>query len=392
MTTIAVTTEAARAGLGALLDPYPRDAWCSVWARAVWSVLTEPGDGVAGELIAAHGAARALEIGISPASAPPAADGSEISAEVLRQARARWSPRIGAVAAATEVARRAGIGLITPESEYWPGRVDDLGVHAPVALWVQGSPTLLSPPAAAAIVGCRAASSYGVFVAAELADGCAGSGITVVSGAAYGIDGAAHEATLRTGGPTIAVLAGGVDRPYPSGHRALIDRIAAAGAVVAETPCGTAPSKWRFLARNRIIAALADATVVAEAAWRSGAINTAHHTVELDRPLGAVPGPITSATSAGCHRLLRELGAECITSAEDLRELIGWGSTAAPDAGSFTGERTRILDALSRRAVRDTLEVARRSGFSPEEAGALLGFLELDGLVERAGHGWRRPN
>lgn len=211
----------------------------------------------------------------------------------------------------------------------------------------------------------------------------------------YGIDGAAHRGALSAGGSTIAVLAGGVDRPYPAGHRDLIDRIAAHGVVVADVPCGSAPTKWRFLARNRLIAALSDATVVVEAGWRSGALNTAHHAAEIGRPLGAVPGPVTSAASAGCHRLLREVDAVCITGAADVRELCGIGDESATDQGLFdareyTGERTRILDAVTARSERTTADVARRSGYSIAEAAALLGLLELEGAVKRQGEGWCR--
>lgn len=116
----------------------------------------------------------------------------------------------------------------------------------------------------------------------------------MVSGAAFGIDGAAHRAALLAGGTTIAVLAGGVDRPYPRAHTHMLDRIAATGAVISEVPCGSEPTKWRFLQRNRVIAALGDATVVVEAGHRSGALNTAGHAAAMSRPLGAVPGPVTS--------------------------------------------------------------------------------------------------
>ena len=150
--------------------------------------------------------------------------------------------------------------------------------------------------------------------AAELA----ASGVTIVSGAAYGIDGMAHRAALNAGGVTVAMLAGGVDRAYPAGHTELLARIAAHGVVASEVPCGSAPTKWRFLQRNRSISALAQATVVVEAGWRSGSLNTAGHAAALGRPLGAVPGPITSTTSTGCHLLIQAGIARLITSADDL--------------------------------------------------------------------------
>ena len=239
-------------------------------------------------------------------------------------------------------------------------------------------------------------------MAVESAADGAGGGVPIVSGAAYGIDGAAHRAALAVGGLTVALLAGGVDRSYPVGHTQLIDRIAAAGAVISEVPCGSAPTKWRFLQRNRLIAALAGAVVVVEAGWRSGSLNTAGHSVALGRPLGAVPGPVTSAASAGCHRLLREFGAACITDGADVRELLGLGeggaaavdealfTMGADDARPWTDHRTRAIDALSTRTWRDASDVARRSGMSVAAIESLLGLLALEGLVQGGPQGWRK--
>jgi DNA processing protein len=250
-----------------------------------------------------------------------------------------------------------------------------------------------------ALVGARAASSYGDHVAMELAADLAGGGIPVVSGGAYGIDGAAHRAALAAGGLTIALLAGGAERAYPAGHTRLIDDVAATGAVVSEVPCGTAPTKWRFLQRNRLIAAIADATVVVEAGWRSGSLNTAGHAAALSRQLGAVPGQITSATSAGAHRLLREFGAACITGAQDVREMLGMtGGSCAPPVSTTsrgtgmdprTDDTTRVRDALSTRAWRDASDIARRAGMTPVDTEGVLGLLHLEGSAERASAGWR---
>jgi len=240
------------------------------------------------------------------------------------------------------------------------------------------------------IVGARAATAYGEQVASEIAGDLAATGVAVVSGGAYGIDGSAHRAALGVGGKTVAFLAGGVDRAYPQGHRDLLQRIAATGAVVSEVPCGTAPTKWRFLSRNRLIAALGDATVVVEAGWRSGSLNTAGHAAALGRPLGAVPGPVTSPTSAGCHRLLREYDARCVTSAEEVRELWRPSTDAASIVPRDSPEQTRILDAMSVRSAWDADELARRSGIAPASVRALLGVLELEGSVERTERGWKR--
>jgi DNA processing protein len=240
------------------------------------------------------------------------------------------------------------------------------------------------------IVGARAATAYGESVAAELAGDLAAGGVAVISGGAYGIDGAAHRAALGAGGTTIAYLAGGVDRAYPVGHQQLFDRIRNGGAVLSEVPCGAAPTKWRFLQRNRLIAAAGAATVVVEAGWRSGSLNTAGHAAALGRPLGAVPGPVTSAASAGCHRLLREYDAVCVTSAQEVRELWQDASDDVPVPQSVSPDQIRLLDALSTRTPRAVTEIARLSGLAETRVRSLLGLLGLDGAVEQVRDGWRR--
>jgi DNA processing protein len=227
----------------------------------------------------------------------------------------------GAVELAFRSAARFGAELVTPEHPHWPTRINDLGHSAPVALWVRGNTEYLVDEASIAIVGARAATGYGEHVTMEITSGLVERGYTIVSGAAYGIDGMAHRAALASTGRTVAYLAGGVDRFYPSGHDALLARIVETGAVVSELPGGSSPTKWRFLMRNRLIAASTKATLVVEAAWRSGSLNVAGHAVALGRPLGAVPGPVTSAASAGCHRLIREFGARLITNADEAGEL-----------------------------------------------------------------------
>lgn len=357
-------------------------------ARAAWSVITEPGDGIAGLLIAHMGAAEALEFiagdGAGLASVPP---------KELRDALARWRPRMRphAVVEALTGAAEVGARLLVPGDADWPIRMDDLGAHAPQLLWVRGDASLLQEDDSVAIVGARAATGYGEHVTAELSGSLAASGTVVVSGGAYGVDGAAHRAALGVGGRTVALLAGGVDRPYPAGHRELFDRIIASGALVAETPCGTAPTKWRFLARNRLIAALGAATVVVEAGWRSGSLNTAGHAASLGRPLGAVPGPVTSATSAGCHRLLREYDARCVTTTGEVRELMGVATPRdAADGVQDNPDARRVRDALSPRSACSAADIAVRAGMSLERVATVLGLLRLDGEVERTEDGWRR--
>ncbi|WP_396668205.1 DNA-processing protein DprA [Microbacterium sp. R86528] len=365
-------------------------------ARIVWNHLTEPGDGIAGLIVDAYGAADGLDRLVADARGGYDALSPLLDQKTHSDALRRWLPRLSqqAVSDTVALARRRGIALVVPGDDGWPLELGDLGVHAPICLWVRGTPSLLrSSVPQAAIVGARAATAYGEHVAMELASELAASGVAIVSGAAYGIDGAAHRAALIAGGTTIALMAGGVDRSYPAGHTQLLDRIAETGVVASETPPGSAPTKWRFLQRNRIIAALASATVVVEAGWRSGSLNTAGHAAQLCRPLGAVPGPITSATSAGCHRLFREFGAQCVTSASDVRELLGMSAsddaTAVLDLAG-TDDTTRVLDALSARVWRETADVARRAGMIPEEVEAALGMLTLDAKAERSPRGWRR--
>lgn len=362
-------------------------------ARAAWTVLAEPGDGVAGALINELGATEALRVGIDDHGGlllPPSS--SARSTRAFTEARARWRPR-ASVQRIRDALRSAGdvdVTLLIPGDLHWPARLDDLGVNAPSALWVRGDSRLLGVGPHLSLVGARASSAYGDLVAAEIAGDLADTGTVIVSGGAYGIDGAAHRAALGVGGPTVAFLAGGVDRAYPAGHAQLLRRVVDRGAVASELPCGAAPTKWRFLSRNRLIAALGDATVVVEAGWRSGSLNTAGHASSLGRPLGAVPGPVTSATSAGCHRLLREYDAICVTSSSDVREL--FGTATASTVGSETSDptRTRLLDAMSPRASVSASELARRSGLATETVLSTLGLLELEGVVRRGGDGWRR--
>ncbi|GAA5030103.1 DNA-processing protein DprA [Microbacterium fluvii] len=356
-----------------------------------WNAVAEPGDGVAGALIAAVGAHEALHVAHDRGLLRHEIEG--IPADALRDALARWQPRLKAASAveALRAAARVGARMLTAADAEWPPGATLLSAHAPLCLWVRGDASLLAQPTpAVAIVGARAATGYGEHVAMELAAALAADGTRIVSGAAYGIDGCAHRAALHVDGRTIAFLAGGVDRPYPAGHAELIGRIVAHGAVVSEVPCGTAPTKWRFLARNRTIAAVSDAVVVVEAGWRSGSLNTAAHASQLGIPLGAVPGPITSAASTGCHRLLREHDARCITGVDDVRELLGGAGAQHPSPDGAAAALTRVADALSRRVDLTPDEIAARAGMDPADVREALLTLQLSGVAEPAGNGWRR--
>jgi DNA processing protein len=371
------------------------------FARASWTGIAEPGDRMAGELVAALGAGRALASLVEGWSREAIRDsvvagGVEVSIDDVEAALARWRPRMKSAVAviALRQAARFSVRLLVPGDPSWPSALGDLGSHAPLALWLRGNEsTLATVGRSIALVGARAATGYGEHITMEASAGLVDRGYTIVSGAAYGIDGMAHRAALASAGQTVAFLAGGVDRFYPSGHDALLTRIVEKGAVVSELPCGSPPTKWRFLQRNRLIAAASRATIVLEAGWRSGSLNTAGHAATLGRPLGAVPGPVTSAASAGCHRLIREFDAVCVTNADEMAELAPLDAERVTDGpahngGGYSPEQIRVLDALSSRAARAAEEVARRSGLSVAGVQAVLGVLELDGSAKESERGW----
>jgi DNA processing protein len=316
----------------------------------------------------------------------------------------RWAPRIPDLAPERDLAtlERLGGRMIIPGDDLWPGQLADLGIHEPICLWWRGIELELPPAAkSVALVGSRDSTSYGASVTGDLAYSLAQRGFTVVSGGAYGIDAHAHRAALAGGSgpvPTIAVMAGGVDRFYPSGNEDLLRAVANQGAVIAEVPPGSAPTRYRFLQRNRIIAALASVTVVVEARWRSGALNTAHHAESLGRAVGAVPGSVHSANSAGCHRLLREGGAVCVTDAAEIAELASPSGESLPDVRAgrsadhdgLTLEDLILLDALPLRSASSVEKLSSVAGLGVESVRAGLGRLNLLGLAESGSGGWKR--
>ncbi|WP_218624658.1 DNA-processing protein DprA [Glaciihabitans sp. dw_435] len=389
---------AVRAVAGADLD---RDGISERFARAAWTGIAEPGDRMAGLVVGTLGAAEALALVLTDAGTVVlhdrlrAAGVESLAPEDLGKALARWQPRADPSGAlfAMRQAVRFGARLLTPDDPGWPSSLDDLELHAPVALWTRGVAEALDAlPASIALVGARAATGYGEHVTMEASAGLVDRGFAIVSGAAYGIDGMAHRAALASNGITIAFLAGGVDRFYPAGHDSLLARIVESGAVVSELPCGEPPTKWRFLQRNRLIAASSAATVVLEAGWRSGSLNTAGHASTLGRPLGAVPGPVTSAASAGCHRLIREFDAVCVTNADEMAELVPRtpvDELTFPATGR-TSDETRVLDALSARAPRNAGDIAARAGLAITTVQSVLGRLELEGVTSERERGWIR--
>ncbi len=349
--------------------------------------VVEPGTPRVAELVAEHGAGEALR----------------------RVLRARPGPAQGRieparVPAMVEAAQRRGIRIVVPGDAEFPSQLLDLP-EPPLALWCQGPLDLRATALrSVAVVGARACTPYGQRATAALAGELAGQGWGVVSGGAFGIDAAAHRAALAVGGPTIAVLACGLDVTYPRAHDVLFARIADTGLLLCELPPGSQPLKHRFLARNRVIAALGRGTVVVEAARRSGALATAARALELGRVVMGVPGPVTSMASSGVNRLLHEQVARAVCSGPDVVAALTAGSfdgQVTPDPGRDTpgGEREpaglpdgvrSVLDVLPRSGGQAVEVVAERAGCPPATCLAHLGLLEIAGLARRSSAGWRR--
>lgn len=302
-------------------------------------------------------------------------------------------------------ATAAGLRFVCPGDAEWPdalGVLDEsLDAAEPVppafGLWLRGAgrlPELVRR--SVAVVGSRAATSYGERVAADLGADFAIAGWTVVSGAAYGIDAAAHRGALALGGATVAVVACGADVAYPRPHADLLDRIAEAGVVVSELPPGSHPTRTRFLARNRLIAGLTAGTVVVEAALRSGALNTATWARKLSREVLAVPGPVTSALSAGCHDLLRKDGV-LVTAAGEVIDAVGQlGGDMAPlpevdrrELDRFPVEQRDVFDAIPRWQAISVEALSEKTGVAAGELPELLARFERAGLVSVGLDGWR---
>ena len=341
---------------------------------------------------------------VGPVEAADRVKRRQIDTPLLRLTEARHE--IDSAARDLAVLERLGGRLVTAADAEWPllaftafagvETKERPAAHPPLALWVTG-PARLDEVAerAAAIVGTRAATAYGEHVAAELAAGLAERDVAVVSGGAYGVDGAAHRAALAADGLTVAVLAGGIDVSYPSGHAGLFHRIGEQGLIVTEYPPGLRPQRHRFLTRNRLVAALSGATVVVEAGARSGAANTAAWARALGRGICAVPGPVTSSASVGCHVLLRA-GAMVVTRADEVLELVGRAGELAADAERPTSvldgladNELRVYDALPSRGARTVDEIAVASGLPPTEILGPLSMLEIGGLVVSQGGRWK---
>lgn len=362
-----------------------------------WAYLSRVAEAPCDELAA-------LIADIGPLDAAHRIRRGEVVPALARRTEARRD--MDCAAADLEMLQRRGGRLITPDDHEWPTLAfaafggapvrDKPQGRPPLALWVIG-PVRLDGIAerSAAIVGTRAATAYGEHVAAELSAGLVERDVAVVSGGAYGIDGAAHRAALAAEGITVAVLAGGLDVLYPAGHSALLHRISQEGLLVSEYPPGVRPARHRFLTRNRLVAALSGATVVVEAALRSGAASTAAWARALGRVVCAVPGPITSMASAGCHALVRS-GAELVTRADEVVEMVGRAGEFAEDPprptdvlDALSDAELQVYEALPGRGVRTADEIAVAAGLPAATVLGPLAMLEIAGLVQREEGRWR---
>ncbi|VXB46830.1 DNA processing protein [Arthrobacter sp. 9AX] len=383
-------------------------------SRAALARLMEPQDAAGLALVQICGAVDALRIATGQVAAGPDLErgitsllmdsGSASTWSGMASSLKRWQPRIPDLAPERDLATMARLGgrLIIPCDDLWPAQLADLGIQEPICLWWRGQEQPLpGADKCIALVGSRDSTSYGASVTGDIAYSLAQRGLTIVSGGAYGIDAHAHRAALAGASaamPTIAVMAGGVDRFYPSGNEDLLRAVCNQGAVIAEVPPGSAPTRYRFLQRNRLIAAMSGVTVVVEARWRSGALNTAHHAETLGRAVGAVPGSVHSANSAGCHRLLRDGGAVCVTDAAEVAELAGPSGAGLPELrqgasqvqDGLTLEDLILLDALPLRSTTSVEKLCTVAGLGPESVRAGLGRLGLLGLAVSERGGWKR--
>ncbi len=358
-------------------------------ARMALCCVVEPGNPAATEAVAAHGPAAVLA-GLRS-----------------RASRSRWARRAQALDldAVRRAAKRNRLRFVIPGDDEWPTALDDLATGEPVqemgglpfGLWVKGEANLAEVSArAVAIVGSRAATAYGQSVASDLAAGLGQHGISVVSGGAYGIDAAAHSGALATTAPTVAVMAGGLDNPYPPGNAALLQRVAGQGLLVSELPPGEHPTRARFLARNRVIATLGPATIIVEAAWRSGARNSVSWANACGRMVLAVPGPVHSATSVTPHRLIRDAEAVLCTGVSDVLELVGplgRPPVVRPDQyrplDELDADELAVYEAIPARGEIDTGEVSLRAGLALGGCLAILDRIAERGLIEHGIEGWR---
>ncbi|ASY32565.1 MULTISPECIES: DNA-processing protein DprA [unclassified Streptomyces] len=359
-------------------------------ARAALSRVFEPGEPKTGALLRTSGGASPLLERLRAGEGPPKGF-TKARWEGLTARAVRADPQRDLERAATVGAR-----FVSPGDLEWPSQLDDLQDTRPLGLWVRGPADLrMWSLRAVALVGARACTDYGTYLAGALAVGLAERGWVVASGGAFGIDGAAHRGALGVAGGTVAVLACGIDRAYPPGHARLLARIAEQGLLLGELPPGEHPTPSRFVTRNRVIAALTRGTVVVEAALRSGALVTARAAERLGRHVMGVPGPATSGLSAGVHELLRGQ-AHLVTDAAEIVELVGEIGELAPEKRGplvprdlLSPEAASVLAAMPARGVVPAESVALATVTAKDDVIARLYELQALGFVERDGDGWQ---
>jgi DNA processing protein len=347
-------------------------------ARVTLSRAVEPGDAASASLVSQLGAVGALQRQLEPKA------GSELATRLREVDPARE----------LEQAARCGIRFVVPGDPEWPAGLDDLDLDvavqgmggAPPGIWVKGPMPLTELATSVAIVGSRSSSPYGEEMARAIAGCVAGAGVPVVSGGAIGIDFAGHDAALVAGGATVAVLACGVDRVYPLQHRRLLAHLAAEFAVVSEQAPGSMPTRLRFLARNRLIAAMSRGTVLVEAALRSGALNTVSWAEEMSRPVMCVPGPVTSYTSQGVHERVRTGGATLVTHGREVLEVVG---AAGEHLVAVPRGPERPRDRLSRsdQQLLELVPVSAPAGLESIAAKTALHIRDVDSALRRLAHG-----
>ena len=358
-------------------------------ARITWNLLVEPGDRIAGALIAEFGAVGALEKFLTRNSNEIEAVDSKSIAEAFE----RWTPRYSVDLTESKISEAGhhDLKVVIPSDELWPERLNDLGAHRPVLLWYRGCVERFQDLSrAVGVIGSRNATAYGQRVTYDVAETLAREHAAVVSGGALGVDAIAHRATIQCGGVTVGFMAGSLDNPYPSANLDLFEKISHGGLLLSEMTPGSRPTRWRFLQRNRLIAALSEALVVTEAGWRSGSINTVNHAGDLGRTVFAVPGPITNPASAGCNRLILDQKAQLLLDVQDLPQELGWRTYSSEGKQPLGQLELRVLDALGRRPL-PVETVLRLVGITASELKMSLGELLLLNLVERTSTGeWRK--
>jgi DNA processing protein len=362
-------------------------------ARVALGRLTEPGDPAVARLVEQLGAPGLYDVLVNER-----VEGG-LHTDVATRLRG-FDP-----AADLERAERCGIRHLMPGDDEWPRQVDDLSRAEviderggpPLGLWVKGPRRLDELAESVAVVGSRSATTYGAELASGISAGLVRAGHVVVSGAAYGIDHAAHRGALAVEGATVAVLACGVDRSYPPAHRDLLTHLGQTAAVLSEVSPGCSPTRGRFLSRNRLIAALTRGTVVVEAATRSGALSTANWATRLNRHLMGVPGPVTNAQSQGVHELIRSGAASLVTHAAEVLEVVSpAGAHLVPRPvgrrrrrDTLTSRHRRVLDAVPLAQSARVDSIARTAGVGLREVQFALTHLLKLGLVESSESGWR---